>query len=248
MVSLVGAGPGDPDLLTLAAVRRIASADVIVHDHLVDERVLQHARPEAQVVYAGKESGAHSVPQPEINAILASHALAGRHVVRLKGGDPFIFGRGGEEMHYLLERGVPCEVVPGVTSAGGAAAASGIPLTHRDCAQGLTFITGHARAEGPEPDWSTLARPRHTVVVYMGLAAAERIADALIAAGRDPQTPAAAIERATQPGQRVVTATLATLATSVRTAGLRSPTLLVIGEVVAIRGRVGVGGRGSVRA
>jgi uroporphyrin-III C-methyltransferase len=234
-VYLVGAGPGDPELLTLAAVKRLQAADAIVHDHLVSGEILALADPQAELFYAGKTCRHHALEQSEINALLVRLARAGRCVVRLKGGDPFLFGRGGEEMEYLARHGVACEIVPGITSASGAAAYAGIPLTHRDHAQACVFVTGHMQNGSCALDWATLARPHQTVVVYMGLGALGTIARQLIAHGRSAETPAAAIESATNPEQRVVVSRLATLEQDVAEARLRSPTLLVIGEVVSLR-------------
>ena len=234
-VALVGAGPGDPELLTLRALRRLQQADVLVYDHLVDARVLALANPAAERLYVGKQASRHSVPQDGINALLVRHARRGLRVVRLKGGDPYVFGRGGEEAEYLAAHGVAFEVVPGITSASGAAAFAGIPLTHRDHAHAVTFVTGHLRDDGATLDWHALARPKQTLVVYMGLAALPRLAAELVAHGLPADTPAAAIERATTPQQRVVIATIATLAGAAARAGLQPPTLLVVGDVVRLR-------------
>jgi len=234
-VYLVGAGPGDPDLLTVAAVKRLRAADAIVHDHLVTDEILALANPGAEFFYAGKERNHHVLEQGAINALLVTLARAGRCVVRLKGGDPFLFGRGGEEMEYLACHGIGCEIVPGITSASGAAAYAGIPLTHRDHAQACVFVTGHLKNGSCALDWPTLARPHQTVVVYMGLGTLGEIARQLIAHGRSPETPAAAIERATSACQRVVVTSLAALDRDVTHAALRSPTLLIIGEVVRLR-------------
>jgi uroporphyrin-III C-methyltransferase/precorrin-2 dehydrogenase/sirohydrochlorin ferrochelatase len=237
-VYLVGAGPGDPELLTLAAAKRIRAADVIVYDHLVNETVLDLARAGAQLVYAGKERSYHSMQQREINALLVAKARAGKCVVRLKGGDPFIFGRGGEEMEALAAQGIGCEVVPGVTSASGASCYAGIPLTHRDYAQACVFVTGHLKNGTCGLDWPALARPHQTVVIYMGLGSVGEIARQLIAHGRSAETPAAAIERATTTAQRVVTAPLRELTDAVARAALCSPTVLIVGEVVALHGKL----------
>lgn len=241
-VSLVGAGPGDPELLTVRAWRAICAADAIVHDQLVGPEVLALASRHAERFYAGKHAGSHAMPQPEINALLVALARRGLRVVRLKGGDPYIFGRGGEEAEYLLDHGVAFEVVPGITSASAAAAYGGIPLTHRDHAQACVFVTGHRKAAaggGCDLDWPALARPHQTVVVYMGLAAVAEICAKLIEHGRAPDTPAAAVERASTPSQRVVTATLATLPERIAQMRVRPPALLVIGEVVALQQRLG---------
>lgn len=233
-VSLVGAGPGDAELLTVRAVRRIAQADAIVYDHLVGDGILELASPDALRIYAGKEAGMHALPQTEINRLLIELAQQGRKVVRLKGGDPFIFGRGGEEMQALIEAGIDCEVVPGVTAASGMAACTGIPLTHRDCAQTLVFTTGHLKDGTVNLDWTTLARPHQTVVIYMGLGALEIICSKLIAHGLPADTPAAVVHAASTPRQRMVSAPVGKLADAVRTAGLRTPSLIVIGKVVEI--------------
>ncbi len=234
-VSLVGAGPGDPELLTLRAARRIAEADVIVYDNLVGDGILDLARPAARRIYAGKEAGRHALPQERINQLLVELSREGLDVVRLKGGDPFVFGRGGEEMQELVDEGVPCDVVPGVTAAAGMAAATGIPLTHREHAQTAVFATGHLKDGTVDLDWASLARPHQTVVIYMGLGALEIICRQLVAHGLPVSTPAAAVQAATTPGQRVVTGRLDTLAAAVRQAGLKSPSLIVVGTVVNLR-------------
>lgn len=237
-VHLVGAGPGDPELLTLKAARLLAEADVIVYDRLVDPVVLAHARPDALRIYAGKERASHHLRQGEINALLIAHARAGRRVVRLKGGDPLIFGRGGEEIAALVAAGVPLEVVPGITAASGCAAAAAIPLTHRDHAQALVLVTGHTKDGEPELDWRALCRPRQTLVVYMGHKALGPLCARLIAEGLPPDLPAALIENGTRPAQRILRATLATLPAKVEAAALRGPALLVIGEVVQFSSHV----------
>ena len=234
-VSLVGAGPGDAELLTLRALRRLQQADVVVHDALVGADVLALIAPAAERIDVGKRARRHSVPQPDTNALLVRLARRGMRVVRLKGGDPFMFGRGGEEAEYLIAHGVPFEVVPGVTSAAGAASCAGIPLTHRDHAHACVFVTGHLCDERASPDWAALARPRQTLVIYMGLGAVASITAQLAAHGLPAHTPAAAVERATTAHQRVVTATLATLAEEVTRAALGAPTILIVGEVVRLR-------------
>ena len=233
-VHLVGAGPGDPDLLTVKALRLITGAEVVVYDHLVGEAVVALIPPAARRLYAGKEAGNHALAQHEINRLLVELAREGHDVVRLKGGDPFIFGRGGEEMQALLEAGVECEIVPGITAAAGAASATGIPLTHREHAQTLVFATGHLKDDTVDLDWPALARPRQTVVVYMGLGALEIICTQMISHGLAADTPAAVIHAATTPRQCGVHATLATLPGAVRAAGIRAPALIMIGEVVAL--------------
>lgn len=233
-VYLVGAGPGDPELLTLKAARLIAEAEAVIYDHLVGEPILDLIPAQARRVYAGKEAGNHTLPQEEINRLLVSLAREGLRVVRLKGGDPFIFGRGGEEMQALQAAGLHCEVVPGVTAAAGAGAVAGIPLTHRDHAQTLVFATGHLKDNTVNLDWTALARPHQTVVIYMGLGALEIICQQLVRHGLDATTPAAVIHRATLPGQRGIYSTLGELPAAAKSAGLRPPALIMIGEVVSV--------------
>ncbi|HJV68394.1 uroporphyrinogen-III C-methyltransferase [Ideonella sp.] len=234
-VYLVGAGPGDPDLLTLRAARLLAQAEVVVLDQLVSAEVQALIAPRAQVIDAGKQRQRHTMEQDEINALLVRLARQGRQVVRLKGGDPFVFGRGGEEAQALAEAGIEFEVVPGITAACGVSAYAGIPLTHRDHAQSCSFVTGHVKEGGPEPDWAALAQPQQTLVIYMGLAALPRICTQLAAHGLSPETPAAVVQQGTTAAQRVVTGTLADLAARVQAAGLRSPCLTIVGEVVRLR-------------
>ncbi len=242
IVHIVGAGPGDPELLTLKAVKRLREADAVVHDRLVSPEMLAHASPDAERFYVGKARGAHPVPQREINALLVRLARAGKRVVRLKGGDPHVFGRGGEEAEALAAAGIAFEVVPGVTAACGVAACAGIPLTHRDYAQACVFVTACLKDGSSNLDWEMLARPRQTVVVYMGLAALEQVCGQLAAHGLAPATPAALVERATTPGQRVIQSTLGTLAARARRAAPEPPTLLVVGEVVRLRAKLGARG------
>ncbi len=234
-VYLVGAGPGDPELLTLRAARLLARADVVVYDHLIGPEVLALARPEAERIYVGKQRSLHSMTQGAINSLLLRLAREGRNVVRLKGGDPFIFGRGGEELQVLAAAGVPYEVVPGITAASGVACYAGIPLTHRDVAQRCTFVTGHLKDGNNDFDWAALARPRQTVVIYMGLSGLADICAQLMAHGLAPDWPAAVVAQGTLASQRVVCATLATVAAEVAREGLQSPCLTIVGEVVRLR-------------
>lgn len=234
-VFLVGAGPGDADLLTLRAARLLAQADVVVYDHLVGSGVLDLIGAGAERIYAGKERANHSMGQPDINALLVRLARQGRQVVRLKGGDPFVFGRGGEELQALAAEGVPFEVVPGITAACGVAAYAGIPLTHRDFAQSCLFVTGHLKDNSFDLDWTALTRPRQTVVIYMSLTGLATICAKLVEQGLAPDWPAAVVAQGTLASQRVVTATLATLAAAVEREGLRSPCLTIVGEVVRLR-------------
>lgn len=233
-VYLVGGGPGDPELLTIKAVRLLAAADVVVHDNLVSAAVLAHARPEAERIYVGKKAGNHALPQLDINQLLVDLARAGKQVVRLKGGDPYIFGRGGEEAETLVAAGIDFEVVPGVTAAAGAAAYAGIPLTHRDHAQSCFLVTGHLQDESCNLDWPTLARAGQTLVIYMGLTSLPEISRQLIAHGMSPDTPAACVRRATLPDQQVLTASIRDLPQRVQEAGLKPPALLIIGQVVSL--------------
>lgn len=231
-VWLVGAGPGDPDLLTLRAARLIMQARLIVHDGLVDPSILALANPAARLISVAKRRSHHTMPQDEINALLVREALAGRDVVRLKGGDPFIFGRGGEEADACRAAGVPVEVVPGISAALGAAAAAQLPLTHRASASVVSFVAGQCKGLA-EQDWSGLAGRGRTLVVYMGLATAEAIADKLIADGLSPQMPVAVIENATRPDMRVLRAPIAGLADLVAAQRVKSPAVIVIGDVAA---------------
>jgi len=234
-VWLVGAGPGDAELLTLKAARLLAEADVVVYDHLVGEGVLALIGPQAERIYAGKERARHSLPQPDLNQLLVDLAYAGRRVVRLKGGDPFIFGRGGEELQALVAAGVGFEVVPGITAACGVASYAGIPLTHRDHAQSCLFVTGHRQDGSCDLDWPALARPRQTVVIYMGLGGLAEICGQLVAHGLPDDTAAAVVQQGTTSSQRVVSATLADLPACVAAAGLVSPCLTIVGEVVRLQ-------------
>ena len=234
-VYLVGAGPGNPELLTLRAARLIGEAEVLVHDRLVGNAILDLARRGTQRIFVGKARGNHTLPQHEINALLVRLALDGRRVVRLKGGDPFIFGRGGEEIEALVAHGIAFEVVPGVTAASGIAAYAGIPLTHRDHAHAVTFVAGHLKDGTMDLDWPALARPGQTVVVYMGLLGLPILARQLVAHGLPAATPAAVIQQGTTANQRVVTGTLADLPARAFDAQLEPPTLIVIGDVVRLQ-------------
>jgi uroporphyrin-III C-methyltransferase/precorrin-2 dehydrogenase/sirohydrochlorin ferrochelatase len=242
-VWLVGAGPGDADLLTVKAARLLASARTVLHDHLVGHGVMELVAPAAHCIYVGKRQGDHAMPQEEINALLVRLGSEGREVVRLKGGDPYVFGRGGEEALALVEAGVPFEVVPGITSAQGMGAYAGIPLTHREHASTVVFTTGHCREGGEEPDWAGLARPRQTVVIYMGVSALPRICSRLVQHGLAPDTPAAVVQEATTPGQRLVSGTLLTLPLLARAQRITTPALIVVGEVVRLHGALGWFGR-----
>ncbi len=234
-VYLVGAGPGDPRLLTLRAAQLLAEADTVVHDRLLHPEILRHARTGARLIYAGKEGGGASVSQEEIHQLLIEHARLGRTVVRLKGGDPFVFGRGGEEALALEAARIDYEIVPGVSSGVAAPAAAGIPITHRGVARSVTFATGHL-ADG-EPDWAHLAGAE-TLVLFMAGGRLPATVQALIAAGKSPSTPSAVIEAGTWEHQRVVEAPLALIAETTAQAGLGSPSLLVVGPVVALRAQL----------
>jgi len=223
----IGAGPGDPELMTLRAARALAAADVVLIDELVSRGCLAHARSGAKIIEVGKRGGCKSTPQAFIEKLLVLYAKQGKMVVRLKGGDPFVFGRGGEEVEALRAQGVEVEVIPGVTAGTAVPAALGIPVTHRELARGVTFVTGHTK-DGREPDWAALARSRTTLVIYMGLKNLPAILASLAAAGMDPATPACLIENGTLRGQRERVATVGTLSND----GFSGPALIVIGEVV----------------
>jgi len=231
-VYLVGAGPGDPDLLTLRAARLLGRAELVVHDGLIDPAVFALIRPAAKLVSVAKSRARHTLPQEEINALLVREALAGRDVVRLKGGDPFVFGRGGEEAEACRAAGVPVEVVPGVTSALGAAAAAQIPLTHRDAASIVSFVAGQCKGL-TEQNWAGLAGKGRTLVIYMGVTNASNIAEKLIADGLAPSVPVAIVENAARPEMRVLRGSLAAMPELVELERVKSPALIIIGEVTA---------------
>jgi len=234
-VYLVGGGPGDPDLLTFRALRLMQQCDVCIYDKLVSPEVMELVRRDAELIYVGKERDQHTMPQEDINELLATLALQGKRVLRLKGGDPFIFGRGGEEIETLMSRGVPFQVVPGITAANGVSSYAGIPLTHRDYAQACLFITGHHKDGTINLDWQAMSRPNQTVVIYMGLVGLKEICEKLIAHGVSASMPAAVVQQGTTQKQKVVAATLADLAEKVNAAELKPPSLTIIGEVVKLR-------------
>lgn len=237
-VRLVGAGPGDPELLTVKAIRAIASADVVLYDGHVAAAVLEFARPDAEKISVAKARGRHSKTQAEINALILALAKAGRNVVRLKGGDPFVFGRGGEEVDVLRASGIPVDVIPGITAATAVAASLQVPLTHRDVSQSVTFLSGHSAGDGTPDfdhiDLAALARGRATLAVYMGAATAGVLARRLLDAGWAPGTPVLAVERATCPGERRIAATLAAIAEAPDKLGIGGQSLLLIGEVAGL--------------
>jgi uroporphyrin-III C-methyltransferase/precorrin-2 dehydrogenase/sirohydrochlorin ferrochelatase/uroporphyrin-III C-methyltransferase len=236
-VAIVGAGPGDPDLLTLKALRLIEAAEVVVYDRLVSAAILDRVPKGATRIFAGKTARDHHMPQGDINALLVRLAESGRRVVRLKGGDPFVFGRGGEEALHLAENGIAFEIVPGITSSAGCAAYAGIPLTHRGLSKSVRFVTGNRQNNQElDLDWQDLADPETTLVIYMGRTNVRIIADQLAAAGLSPSTPSAVIYNGTLPDQRTLVTRLDGLADAVETTGLAAPTLLVIGKVVSLAG------------
>jgi len=237
-VALVGAGPGDPGLLTLRALRLLNEADVILHDRLVGAEILDLARRDAQRIAVGKQASHHHVKQERIHALMLEHARAGRRVVRLKGGDPFVFGRGGEELEFLRTHDVPYEVVPGITAALACAAYAGVPLTHRDHAQSVRLVTAHCKESLDTLDWRALAAERQTLAIYMGVAQLDTLRDRLLAHGRAATTPFALIENGTRPEQRVITGSLADLPRLQRQHSVQSPALLILGEVAALASKL----------
>ncbi|MGD2171099.1 MAG: siroheme synthase CysG [Gammaproteobacteria bacterium] len=238
-VYLVGAGPGDPDLLTFKALRLMQQADVVVYDRLVSQPILDMVRRDAEKIYAGKARANHAIPQENINQLLVRLAREGKRVLRLKGGDPFIFGRGGEEISELIDENISFQVVPGITAASGCASYAGIPLTHRDHSQACIFVTGHRRSEDQDLNWEMLSHANQTVAFYMGLENVERICRSLKAHGRDPKTPAALVEKGTTAEQRVYIGDLDSLPGIIAEHDVRAPTLILVGEVVALHNRLG---------
>ncbi len=237
-VYLIGAGPGDPELLTLKAHRLLTQADVVLYDRLVGKEIISLIPDTAEKMYVGKAKSLHSLPQEEINTLLASKAKEGNMVVRLKGGDPFIFGRGGEELEELIEEGVPFEVVPGVTAAAGCAAYAGIPLTHRDYAQSVRFLTGHLKDGTTDLPWDELVHPAQTLVIYMGLTGLKEISESLIKFGMKPTMPVAIVEKGTTKEQRVFTSTINKVYDVAMQNEAKSPALLIIGEVVTLQNKL----------
>jgi uroporphyrin-III C-methyltransferase/precorrin-2 dehydrogenase/sirohydrochlorin ferrochelatase len=237
-VYLVGGGPGDPDLLTFRAMRLLQRADVVVYDRLVGSSILDLVRRDAERVYVGKMANNHELSQDEISRLLVKLAREGKRVLRLKGGDPFIFGRGGEEIEMLASEGIPFQVVPGITAASGCASYAGIPLTHRDHAQSCIFVTGHGKNGRLDLDWTTLIQPRQTVAIYMGLAMLPDLTREFIAHGANPETPVAVVDNGTRPNQTVVTGTIETIAGNVAEADIKGPAMIFIGSVVQLRDKL----------
>jgi uroporphyrin-III C-methyltransferase/precorrin-2 dehydrogenase/sirohydrochlorin ferrochelatase len=244
-VYLVGAGPGDPDLLTFRALRLMQKADVVVYDRLVSPEILELVRRDAEKIYVGKAKSKHTIPQDEINELLAKEALAGNRVVRLKGGDPFIFGRGGEELETLIEHGVSFQVVPGITAASGAASYAGIPLTHRDHAKSVVFATGHLQDNSINLNWQGLAQPDQTIVFYMGLTGLPIICEQLVKHGLAPTTPIAMVQSATTAEQKVVTGTLEDIQQKAQAAKIKPPALIIVGSVVSLHEKLNWFGKGK---
>ncbi|MCB5160801.1 uroporphyrinogen-III C-methyltransferase [Marinomonas algarum] len=237
-VYLIGAGPGDPELLTLKAHRLLTMADVVLYDRLVGKEIIDLIPDTAEKKYVGKAKSLHSLPQEEINSLLVAKAKAGNRVVRLKGGDPFIFGRGGEELEELIEEGVPFEVIPGVTAAAGCAAYAGIPLTHRDYAQSVRFLTGHLKNGTTDLPWEELVHPAQTLVIYMGLTGLQEISQSLIRFGMVPSMPVAVVEKGTTSEQRVFTSTIKEVYEVATQNEVKSPALLIIGEIVTLQSKL----------
>jgi len=237
-VYLVGAGPGDPDLLTFRALRLMQQADVVVYDRLVSKPILDMVRRDAERIYVGKERSNHAVPQEDINLLLARLGKEGKRVCRLKGGDPFIFGRGGEEIDTLMQQGVAFQVVPAITAASGASSYAGIPLTHRDYSQSVVFATGHLKDGSMNLNWDGLAQPNQTIVFYMGLQGLAVICDELIAHGMSPDTPIALVQKATTPEQKVYTGVLSSMAADISNSDIKPPTLIIVGNVVKLHERL----------
>lgn len=237
-VYLVGAGPGDPELLTMKAHRLITTADVVLYDRLVGAEIIALIPESAEKMYVGKAKSMHSLPQEEINSLLAAKAKEGKMVVRLKGGDPFIFGRGGEELEELVQESVPFEVVPGITAAAGCAAYAGIPLTHRDYAQSVRFLTGHLKDGTTDLPWDELVHPAQTLVIYMGLTGLEEISQSLIRFGMVPSMPVAVVEKGTTSEQRVFTSTIRDILAVTKQNEVKSPALLIIGDVVTLQNKL----------
>ncbi len=246
-VYLVGAGPGDPDLLTFRALRLLQQADVIVYDRLVSEEILDMARRDADLVYVGKQRDQHTLPQEDINLLLARIAKKGKRVLRLKGGDPFIFGRGGEEIETLMQEGVNFQIVPGITAAAGAASYAGIPLTHREHAHSVVFVTGHLKDGSMDLNWQALAQPQQTIVVYMGLLGVKELCNQLVAHGLPAETPMALVQKATTRLQKVVVGTLGSMPSIIETTEIKPPTLIIVGDVVTLHKKLAwFGGAESV--